>query len=81
MLVASFNGLYCSVTHLHVQQCQPESLMNTQQLYFYLHVIPYPGVDHLMELLAQTCINVQLRTQFIFLIPNLIQQRTNMIKK
>ena len=28
--------------------------MNTQQLYISLHVIPYPGVDHLIELLAQT---------------------------
>ena len=36
MLVASFRGLYCSITHLHVYQCQPASLMN-----------PYPGVDHL----------------------------------
>ena len=29
--------------------------MNTQQLYFYLHVIPYPGVDYLIDLLARTC--------------------------
>ena len=33
MLVASFCGLYCSITHLHVYQCQPASLMNTQQLF------------------------------------------------
>ena len=33
MLVASFRGLYCSITHLHVYQCQPTSLMNTQQFY------------------------------------------------
>ena len=32
MLVASFSGLYCSITHLHVYQCQSTSLMNTQQL-------------------------------------------------
>ena len=54
MLVASFNGLYCSITHLHDYKCQPASLMNTQQLYFSLHVIPCPGVDHLIELRAQT---------------------------
>ena len=35
MLVASFSGLYCTVTHLHVYQCQLASLMNIQQLYFY----------------------------------------------
>ena len=33
MLVASFSGLYCSITHLHDYQCQPVSLMNIQQLY------------------------------------------------
>ena len=32
MLVAIFNGLYCSITHLHDDQCQPVSLMNTQQM-------------------------------------------------
>ena len=26
ILVASFSGLYCSITHLHVYQCQPASL-------------------------------------------------------
>ena len=30
-----FSGLYCSITHLHVYQCQPASLMNTQQLFIY----------------------------------------------
>ena len=62
MLVASFSGLYCSITHLHVYQCQPASLMNTQQLYFSLHDIPYPGVDHLIELLPLTwrsCSNIE----------------------
>ena len=56
MLVASFSGLYCSVTHLHDYQCQPALLMNTQQLYFCLHVILCPGVDHLIELQAQTVV-------------------------
>ena len=31
MLVASFSGLNCSITHLHDYQCQQASLMNTQQ--------------------------------------------------
>ena len=53
MLVASFSGLYCSITQLHVYQCQPISLMNTQQLYFSLQVILYPDVDHFIELLAR----------------------------
>ena len=31
-------------------QSQPASLMNMQQLYFSLHVIPYPGVELLAHL-------------------------------
>ena len=34
MLVASFSGLYCFITHLHVYQCQP--LMNILQQLFRL---------------------------------------------
>ena len=34
--------------HLHDYQYQPDSLMNTTVIYFSLHVIPYPGVDHLI---------------------------------
>ena len=33
LLVASFSGLYCSIKHLHDNQCQPASLMNTQLLF------------------------------------------------
>ena len=33
MLVASFSGLFCSITHLHDYKCQPASLMNTQQFF------------------------------------------------
>ena len=47
MLVASFCGLYCSITDLHVYQCQPTSFMNTQEFYFSFHVNPYPGVSHI----------------------------------
>ena len=50
MLEESFSGLYCPLQILHAYQCQPALIMNTQQLY----VLPYPGVDHLIKLLAQT---------------------------
>ena len=41
MLVASFSGLYCSITlHIYMfNQCQPASLMNTQQLFFHILVL------------------------------------------
>ena len=32
MFVGYFSGLYCSITLLHVYQCKPASLMNTQHL-------------------------------------------------
>ena len=52
ILVASFSGLYCSITHLYDCQCQPASLMNIQ-LFFICFLSmsfrPYPGVDHLIE--------------------------------
>ena len=52
MLVPSFSGLYCSITHLHVHvyQCQSASLMNTQQLYFSLHVNPLTIHTHITHI-------------------------------
>ena len=54
MLVASFSGFYCSITHLHYYQCQPASPMNIQQLFFCGYAATLPRSKQSKVLFAAT---------------------------
>ena len=50
MLVASFNCLYC-ILHIYMLfRINQHHLWTHNRSYFYLHVIPCSGVDHLIKL-------------------------------
>ena len=49
MFVASSSGLYCSITQLYVLSMSNSFTYEYTTVIFSLHVMLYPGVDHLIK--------------------------------